>query len=82
MQTVKNTQLREIGAGVSTLIPCETVCSAEEAQEGWPAPISTGRGKSAQYLDTCWFLLIFLGLIKHLLHNSLGEKKTQYNLII
>lgn len=43
MQTVKNSQLREIGAGVSTLIPCERVCSAEGAQKGWTAPISTSQ---------------------------------------
>lgn len=54
MQTVKNSQ-KEIGAGVSTLIPCERMCSAEGAQEGWTAPISTGRGKSARYLDTAGF---------------------------
>lgn len=77
MQTVKNSQLREIGAGVSILIPCERVCSAEGAQEGWTAPISTGRGKSAQYLDTCWVLLIFLDLTKHLLYNSLGKKNVR-----
>lgn len=53
MQTVKKSQLREIGAGVHTLISCESVCRAEGAQERWTAPISAGRGKSAQYLDTC-----------------------------
>lgn len=69
----KDSQLREIGAGVSTLIPCGRGCRAEGAQEGWTAPVCTGRGKSTQYLDTCWFLLIALGLTKYPLYNSLGK---------
>lgn len=43
METVKNSQLREIGAGVSTLIPCERVRRAEGAQKAWTAPISTSQ---------------------------------------
>lgn len=57
------------------------MCSAEGAQEGWTAPISTGRDKSAQYHNTYCFLLIFLGLTKHPLCNSLGKKIKSKTLI-
>lgn len=52
MQTVENSWLREIHAGVSTFIPGERVRSADRAQGRWTAPTSAERGKMAKSLDT------------------------------
>lgn len=75
MQTVGNSWLREIHAGVSPFIPGARVHSADGAQGQWTAPASAERDKMAKSLDTTEFLLILLSLTKHPL-NYLSRKNT------